>query len=334
MRARIVQLRAELVAAGLDAGPHSVYDRLNRTGQIPPSVSTIWRILKAADLIVPQPQKRPKSSIRRFEAAQPNETWQSDMTHWGLADGTGVEILSWLDDHSRLLLHITCHQVVTAPIVTAEFSAAAQQHGLPESVLTDNGLIFTTRFAAGSGGPNHFEHVLARHGVIQKNGHPGHPQTQGKIERFHQTLKRWLGAGPPAADLTELAAQLTTFRRIYNHDRPHRALGRRTPAEAYRALPKATAGIPDGARHWRIRFDIVDTGGTVTIRWAGKLRHLGIGRGFKHTPVTILNADNEVLVTTQTGELIAEFTLNHDRDYQPKTPQANPPMRVRLSTMS
>lgn len=334
VRGRILRLRDELESSGLDAGPHSIHGRLIRAGLTGPSVTTIWRILKAANAITAQPQKRPKSSIRRFEAAQPNETWQSDMTHWRLADGTGIEILSWLDDHSRFLLHITCHPVVTAPIVTAEFTAAAHNHGLPASCLTDNGLIFTTRFAAGAGGPNHFEHVLARHGVTQKNGHPGHPQTQGKIERFHQTLKRWLAAHPQAEDLDKLTTQLTAFRQTYNHDRPHRALARRTPAEAYQALPKATPSLRDGERHWRIRFDTVDTNGTVTLRWAGRLRHLGIGRPWKQTPVTILTAGDEVLITTRAGELIAEFDLNPDLDYHPKRRQPNPPTRVRLSTMS
>jgi transposase InsO family protein len=334
VRQRILELRGELTAAGLDAGPHSIHDRLVRAGATGPSVTTIWRILKAAEAITAQPQKRPRSSIRRFEAAQPNETWQSDMTHWRLADGSGVEILSWLDDHSRFLLRITGHRVVTAPVVTAEFTVAADEHGLPASCLTDNGLIFTTRFAAGAGGPNHFEHVLARHGVTQKNGHPGHPQTQGKIERFHQPLKRWLAARPAAADLDELADQLTAFQNIYNDDRPHRALARRTPAETYQSLPKATPALRDGERHWRIRFDTVDNNGTVTLRWAGRLRHLGIGRPWKHTPVTILTAGNDVLVTTRTGELIAEYELNPDLDYHPKTRQPNPQTRVRLSTMS
>lgn len=324
-RALILRLREELTSSGLDAGAHSIHDRLIRLGATGPSVTTIWRILKAADVITAQPQKRPRSSIRRFEAAQPNETWQSDMTHWRLADDTGIEILSWLDDHARFLLRITCHPVVTAHTVTAEFTTAAHEHGLPASCLTDNGLIFTTRFAAGSGGPNHFEHVLARHGITQKNGHPGHPQTQGKIERFHQTLKRWLTAQPPALDLDELAAQLTVFRDTYNHDRPHRALARRTPAEAYRALPKATPTLHDGERHWRIRFDTIDTSGKVSLRWAGRLQHLGIGRAWKHTPITVLNAGNDVIVTTRTGELLAEFTLNPNLDYHPRKHDSRTP---------
>jgi transposase InsO family protein len=317
MREQVVQLRGELEREGLDAGAHSVHARLERIGLTPPSVSTIWRILRAAGQVTPQPHKRPKSSIRRFAAACPNECWQSDMTHWHLADSTGVEILSWLDDHARFLVRITAHQVVTAPTVTTEFLAAANAHGLPASVLTDNGLIFTTRFAHGIGGPNHFEHVLADLGITQKNGHPGHPQTQGKIERFHQTLKRWLNARPGATGLPELQEQLDQFQRIYNTERPHRAIGRRTPIQAYTALPKA---VPDGTGsvHYRIRHDIVDPGGTITLRWAGHLRHLGIGRGHQRTPVTILTAADHAIITDRHGQILAEIHLNPNRDYQPK----------------
>ncbi len=137
------------------------------------------------------------------------------MTHWHLSDGTDVEIISWLDDHSRYLLHTSCHRVVTAPIVTETLLETGRIHGLPASTLTDNGLIYTTRFAAGEGGPNHFEHIIRELGIIQKNGHPGHPQTQGKIERLHQTLKRWLTVHA-AQHLDELQAVLAVFRDGYN----------------------------------------------------------------------------------------------------------------------
>ena len=320
VRDQILSLRAQLLVDGLDAGAESIRDRLVSTGQLPPSTSTIWRILRAAGTVTPQPQKRPKSSIRRFQAAQPNETWQSDMTHWALADGSAVELLSWLDDCSRFLVRITAHARVTAPIVTENFLAAAEEHGLPASVLTDNGLIFTTRYAAGSGGPNHFEHVLADLNIRQKNGRPNHPQTQGKIERFHQTLKRWLGARDGAADLHELTAQLSDFQRIYNTERPHRALGRVTPERAYSSLPKAIP-TPTGHTHARVRHDIVDGGGTVTLRWAGRLRHLGIGRSHKGTAVTILTHGTAAIVTDRHGQILAEFTLKPEHDYHRKNPQ-------------
>ncbi len=319
VRTRILALRDELSTEGLDAGAESIRDRLAREGLTVPATSTIWRILRQADRVIPQPRKRPRSSWRRFQAAAPNGCWQSDMTHWHLADGTDVEIISWLDDHSRYLLHISCHAVVTAPIVTQTFLATAREHGLPASTLTDNGLIFTTRFAAGKGGPNHFEHVIDSLGIIQRNGHPGHPQTQGKIERFHQTLKRWLGARPDADTLDDLQALLDVFRHVYNHERPHRGVGRRTPREAYQALPKDQPSLRLLERHWRVRHDIVDTNGTITVRWAGKLRHLAIGRAHHGTDVVLLiTGPDTIVIDRTTGEIIAEHHLDDTRDYQPK----------------
>lgn len=319
--ARVLGLRDELDAAGLDAGAESIRDRLAAQGLRVPSTSTIYRILRAGDRVTHQPHKRPRSSWTRFQAPAPNSCWQSDMTHWHLTHTTGVEIISWLDDHSRYLLHISCHHVVTAPVVTDTFLATARRHGLPASTLTDNGLIYTTRFAAGAGGPNHFEHVIASLGVAQKNGHPGHPQTQGKIERFHQTLKKWLTARPAAPTLAELQSLLEEFADLYNHHRPHRALGRRTPAQAYTALPKDEPHIDLGDRHWRVRNDIVSTNGTVTLRWAGALRHLAIGRHHHGTDAVILIAGPDTIVINRTtGEIIAEHHLDPHHNYQPKKP--------------
>src|SRR5579871_1714693 len=104
VRERVIELRVRLTADGLDAGPHTIVWHLEREGQKPPAPATISRILKQAGLITPQPRKRPRSSYARFEMAQPNEMWQSDFIHWRLLDGTDVEVLNWLDDHSRYLL--------------------------------------------------------------------------------------------------------------------------------------------------------------------------------------------------------------------------------------
>lgn len=195
---RILALRRELTGAGLDAGPVTIAWHLQREGLHPPSTSTIRRILHTAGLISPEPKKRPKTSLHRFQAHQPNETWQSDFTHWTLADGTDTEILNFLDDHSRYLLACTAYRPVTVTAVVAAFLTAAADYGLPASTLTDNGLVYTARFAGGKGGRNAFEHQLHTLGITQKNGSPNHPQTQGKIERFHQTLKRWLTGQPRA----------------------------------------------------------------------------------------------------------------------------------------
>ena len=205
VRDRILALRLQLTSQGLDAGPVTIAWHLEQAGQHPPATSTIRRILHTAGLITPEPRKRPRSSYRRFVAAQPNECWQSDFTHWHLADTTDVEILNWLDDHSRFLLGATAHTPVTGDLVTTTFLNVVEEYGYPASTLTDNGRVYTARFG---GGKNAFEYVLALLGITQKNGHPGHPQTQGKVERFHQTLKKWLAQQPPATTLADLQDQL------------------------------------------------------------------------------------------------------------------------------
>ena len=128
-----------------------------------------------------------------------------------------MEILNWLDDHARYALSVTAHRRVTGPIVLAEFRKACATHGIPASTLTDNGMVFTTRLSGGKGGRNHLEHELHRLGVTQINSTPGHPTTCGKVERFHQTLKKWLAAQSRASTLTELQTQLDAFVDEYNH---------------------------------------------------------------------------------------------------------------------
>ena len=122
MRLRSCSLRQELAAQGLDAGAPAITWHLRKEGGAVPSLSTIWRILRAAGLVTPEPKKRPKAYITRFEAMQPNETWQSDFTHWRLSDGADVEIINWLDDHSRYLLYCSAHEVVTGKIVIDSFN--------------------------------------------------------------------------------------------------------------------------------------------------------------------------------------------------------------------
>src|SRR5437763_12266195 len=320
---RILRLRKQLSEQGLDAGPHTLVWHLQQE-DLSVSPATISRILTRHGAVIPDPSKRPKSSYRRFEAELPNQLWQSDFTHWTLADGSDVEILNWIDDHSRYLLAATVHRPVTGPIVLAVFRAVVAAHGLPASVLTDNGLVYTTRFAGGRRGHatrNGFETELARLGIQQKNSSPNHPQTCGKIERFHQTLKRWLAKQPRARTLTELQAQLDRFRQYYNDQRPHRALGRKTPAAAYAARPQAA---PTGVapRHERVRRDRIDDTGAVTLRHHGKLHHIGIGRTHARTHVLLLIQDLHIrVINEKTGELLRELVLDPTRDYQPRGPK-------------
>jgi transposase InsO family protein len=318
LEAEVVQLRRELTEAGHDAGPHTIAAHLERRHDWTPAASTVWKILKRHGLIAPQPKKRPRSSYLRFEAELPNETWQSDFTHWRLASGTGVEILTFLDDHSRLALSITAHSVITGQIVLNDFRANVEKFGPPASTLTDNGLVFTTRARRGR---NAFENELRLLGIDQKNGRPNHPQTQGKVERFQQTMKKWLPAQSPTGTLHELQTQLDSFRDYYNQTRPHRSLNRKTPAQAYAALGKTgPAGTIDG--HWRIREDRVDKSGTITIRYDSRLHHIGVGRTHHSTRVKILIHDRHIrIITTETGQLLRELILDPTKDYQPQKTQ-------------
>jgi len=313
VRGRIVALRTELTTGGLDAGPATIAWHLEREGLPVPSTSTIRRILHAAGLVVPEPRKRPRSSWIRFEAAAPNEVWQSDFTHWHLADGTEVEIISWLDDHSRYLLACAAFMRVAGDDVVATFTAAGDAHGWPAATLTDNGAVYTSRF---TGGRNGFEYLLAWLGVRQKNGAPGHPQTQGKVERFHQTLKRWLGRRPAAADLASLQAQLDAFRPVYNEQRPHRAIGRRTPAAAYAARPKAHPAGRGAPGYFRLRYDTADGKGAITLRRAGRLHHLKIGAAHARRRVLAISDEQEVtVVALDTGEVLSTHRIEPDKGY-------------------
>ena len=316
----ITEVRKDLAGQGLDAGPQTIAWHLEHHHGLQVSPATVSRYLARAGLVTPEPRKRPRSSYLRFAAELPNERWQSDFTHYPLAGGADTEILAWLDDHSRYLLRITAHRHVSGPAVVAAFRAAVAEHGIPASTLTDNGLVFTTRFAGGRGGRNGFEAELRRLGVRQKNGLPSHPQTQGKIERFWQTLKSWLTAQEPQpATLAQLQALLDDFARLYNGQRPHRALPHRaTPATAYAARPKATPGDRAADAHDRVRRDRVDADGKLTLRVNGRLHHIGIGRTHARTPVLMLIQDLHIrVINAATGELLRELSLDPTRDYQP-----------------
>ncbi|MDX6394129.1 MAG: hypothetical protein QOJ73_5192 [Streptosporangiaceae bacterium] len=332
----IIRLRKDLAGQGLDAGPHTIAWHLRHHHQVTVSAATISRYLARAGLVTPEPRKRPRSSYLRFEADLPNECWQSDFTHYPLAGGTGTEILTWLDDHSRYALSLTAQHRVTGPAVVAAFRAAATAHGAPASTLTDNGMVFTTRFSGGRGGRNGLETELRRLGITQKNGKPNHPQTQGKVERFQQTLKKWLRAqAPQPATLAQLQQLLDTFTDHYNHRRPHKSLPHlATPATAYAARPKAAPGDRSSDSHDRVRRDRVGSTGTVSLRTSGRLHHIGIGRTYAGTHILLLVQDLHIrIINAATGELLRELTLDPARNYQPtgapKGPTRKPASRPR-----
>lgn len=310
----IVKLRGELTAAGHDAGPETIHYHLSQTQVEVPSVATIWRILKRKGLITPQPHKRPKASFIRFEATLPNETWQLDSTPWQLADGSPVEILNFLDDKSRLALACKTFVTVKAADPVQVFHSASNEFGFPASLLSDNAAVFT---AKSRGGKVLLELELERLGIVFKHSTPYHPQTCGKVERFHQTVKRFLRKQTPASSIAELQFQLDAFRGYYNNKRPHRALHRQTPLAVFNSLIKAKPTTQPAPTDHRVRRDKIDSFGKVTLRYLGRLRHIPVGMAHKNRRVNLLVAGPDVRILAEDGELIRALTLDPTRNYQP-----------------
>lgn len=312
---RILFWRKHLADQGFDAGAHTIAYHLNIELGTSPAISTIWKVLSRNGLVAASPKKRPRSSYIRFEASQPNETWQTDFTHWKLRNGRGIEILNFIDDHSRLLIACTATYVTTGAFVVESFRIACNEYGLPASVLSDNGAVFTGR---PRGGRNTFETEMASLKIVQKNSRPYHPQTCGKVERFHQSLKKWLAKQPKVTSIGDFQKQLDHFREYYNFTRPHRALDRTTPMHAYNSRPKAQPGNKIFPDYFRLRNDVVDKHGKLSLRHNGKMHHIGIGRGHAGTAIRMLIHEKEIRVITTNGELLAELTLDEGKDYQPQ----------------
>lgn len=310
---RILKLRRELAAQGHDCGPVTIAHHLGKDGLRAPSLATIWRILGREGLIVAQPQKRPRSSLIRFEAELPNELWQTDITHWQLAEDEHAEILNVIDDHSRLFICSHAYTHVKARDVVDSFHRAAELHCLPAALLSDNGAVFT---GAARHGKVALQTELEQLGVVARNSRPYHPQTCGKIERLHQTLKRYLEKQQRCGTLEDLQRQLDAFVHYYNHIRPHRALQGRTPLQAYSARIKAQPARRTPNTYFRVRQDKVDDTGKVSLRHMSRLYKIGVGRAHKGRPVKLLIADQQIRVIDLDGQLLRQLTLDPTRTYQ------------------
>lgn len=309
----ILELRAELAAAGLDAGPQTILHHLAERFPNPPSRVTVWRILKRQGLITPEPHKRPKASFVRFEAELPNQLWQTDATEWHLADSSKVEILNLIDDHSRLCLASLAVSTVKAADAVEMFYSALTEYGPPARFLSDNAAVFSGH---SRGGRVALESELDRLGVEVVHSTPYHPQTCGKVERFHQTLKLFLAKQAAATSMAHLQLQLDAFRTVYNQQRPHRALDGRTPIQAFNARLKAAPSTPEQPLDYRIRRDRLDAYGRVTLRYLSRLRHFHVSYKRRGQPVILLVAGDHVRAIAEDGQLLRELTLNADRDYQ------------------
>lgn len=304
---QVVRLRKELV---VDNGAQAIVWHLARgrcQGPVP-SVATVHRILVRRGMVVPQPDKRPRSSWQRFEWPRPNDAWQIDATSWALADGRQVWIMDLLDDHSRVLL---AARVATGPTATAAWDAfahAVTDWGLPARVMSDNGLCFTGRL---QGRDVDFERQLRAMGIEHRPSSPRHPQTCGKLERSHQTTKRWLRTLPPARDHAELQDQLDHWRHHYNEHRPHRAAAGDTPANRWRAHPPAQPGQPID-RAPRASLHRVSSAGH--IGW--RRYNIAVGSPLTGQNVLVVAHDLALTIWGQTG-LIRQLHVDPSRRYQP-----------------
>ncbi len=233
-----VEIRAEKKKDGWDHGPLSVKWELEARGFVSPSRATLARIFTRAGVVTPQPRKRPRSSWKRFRYARPNDLWQLDATEWLLADGTKVAIFQLSDDHSRLAIASLAARSENAHDAIQVVTAGIARHGAPVRLLTDNGVALNP---VRRGWVGALATIARKQGITTITSSVNHPQTQGKNERVHSTLKRWLRAQPRARTLTELQAQLDTFDEHYNQRRPHQSLDGATPAACYQATLKAPA---------------------------------------------------------------------------------------------
>jgi transposase InsO family protein len=311
----VARLRKELIDAGLDAGPASIWDRLCALPELAaPSEATVWRILKRRGLITPEPAKAPRRSLQRFVAERANERWQIDATHWTLGEGTEVEIINVIDDCTRVAIASLAVPSCTTSHAFDAITAGAQRWGWPEGVLSDNGAAFQGR--PGHDHAGGLAATLAALGIRAGRSRPYHPQTCGKVERFHQTQHRYLAAQPPPDTISELQAQLDTFTDIYNTARPHRALGRRTPAAVWNATSRSGPADRPLDTPTRIYHATTNRGSV----WAGRSYRISIGSAHDHQPATIVITGLACHVFIN-GRLVRHHTIDPTRTNQPLRPR-------------
>ena len=312
----VVELRKRLVDEGLDHGATTIQWHLGRDRRFQagvPSVATVHRILVRRGFVTAQPSKRPKSSWRRFEAPAPNEWWQIDATEWPTCEGMG-NVFNIIDDHSRLACRSRAVVTDSSEEAWTTFCEAAARWGLPAGVLSDNGLCFSGKLR---GFEVLFEAKLRDAGVRPITGRPYHPQTTGKVERFQQTLKRWLRRQDRrrglARNIAELQARLDEFVDYYNLQRPHQGIDRATPSARWQATPAATAGdpLPHPTPRPAAHQTTVTPQGTVRAgRWT-----ISVGSEWAGCSATVVLDDRYATVFAQ-GELVRHLKLDPTRTYQ------------------
>jgi transposase InsO family protein len=302
---RIVTWRKQLVDDGLDAGAETIRWHLDADGVTAPDVSTIWRILSRRGFIDPDPSKAPHTTWRRFVAEFVNEMWQTDATHTALADGSETDVVNIIDDHSRLCVaSYAVDGSTTGPDAWTAFTQAVGVYGIPARLLSDNGPPFTSKLFTGN---------LTAIGVDTTNSRPFHPQTCGKVERFHQTLKKWLAARPAPESVNGLQRLLDDFVDIYNNHRPHRGIGRRIPTDVYTTTPKIAPGTYSALDETTVHYNTVDRNGRVEIPGPASIT---IGAAHTGKQATTIRTGNRTHIFID-NQLVRTLTINPARRPQP-----------------
>lgn len=325
---QIVRLRKELADAGLDHGATTIQWHLGRMRPklAVPAVSTIYRILQRRGLVAPEPRKSPKKNWKRFEAGAPNEMWQIDAMNWTIATGQ-VQVFNIIDDHSRVATRSRAVVEATTEEAWATFSQATAVWGLPARTLSDNGLCFSGKLRSFE---VFFEAQLRDAGIEAITGRPYHPQTTGKVERFQQTLKKWLRRQPLAESIDELQDQLDRFCVIYNLERPHQGIGRAIPIERWRATPAAgPASEPLAHPDWPSEHlhGPVDANGVVNTH----AYRIHVGAEYAGCAAIVI-ADGTRANVFIDGTLVRHLKLDRSRRYQPSGRPRGGPRKPRLTS--
>lgn len=267
----IVGIRKRLKKDGWDYGPRSIHYEAAMQDAFPgdfiPSVATIGRLLSAVGQVDPAPKKRPKSSYIPFVRATAMALWQLDAFEYRLADGTTATVYQVLDDATRYDVGSWAHSRHENSIDAKRvLEDAIERHGAPQELLSDNSSAFNQLRGGRIG---NVEVFLASRGTMPITGLPGRPTTQGKNERSHQTMTRFLNANRPGT-LEQLRERITRFREHYNHRRPHQALDQATPRTAWDLLDHTPAVEP-------IRMEVLQAKAS-QYRQARRLSQRQIGR--------------------------------------------------------
>mgnify|MGYP003418440766 FL=1 len=354
VKEQAVAVRAALEASGLDHGPISVHEKMLRMGldQVP-STASLARIFRETGVARLEPKKKPRSAWRRFVYPAPNACWQLDATGYVLTGGRECVIFQLIDDHSRYAVasHVAWGETAAAAIIV--FDKAVAAHGVPQRLLSDNGAALNPSRRGHLG--QLVTHVGAL-GVEAITGKPYKPTTQGKNERFHQTLFRYLDKQPLAETLEDLQAQVDAFDHIYNTERPHQGLpGRITPLTAWQATTKADPPRPkpDGPIYQRLPrrhpqprpqrpadlpagtcLRTVNTSGTISLASV----HYKIDVNLAFQQVLVVSTGDQtgdaIIITDLDGEVLAEHTRpapgiryvgnGHRPGTRPTNPQPSP----------